>query len=346
MTTKETYMAALCHALGFSDEGVTLTPEVITLAAVHGTQALITKDKALLFANAQRQEVMHSLMQRAIEALKQADIQPVVIKGFNLAQLYPEPYLREWGDIDIYVGKDSYHAGAKALRDAFPEAALFDEEKDYYKHYNLTFYQPIQTAIEMHRVAFGCPHPRDARLFEQLEKEGLVNGTVEWRFNVLFTFCHSWEHWIHNSAIMRQLCDIALLLTQGKPDTVSYEQLSSYLSANLKKLHLLQAWQLYAYILVNELAVPAAQCPLYTERVAKRANALLNALLYGRKSIKLTQQAPKNIILRKAHTFFTRVREAQAIGVYEPHYARHMVIANIAQSWQRFLRGENTRKWE
>ncbi len=306
-----------------------------------------------------RQEILRTIMNKAISALQDAGITPVVLKGFSLARLYPDSQPREWGDIDLYVGQENYHAGAKALREAFPDAALFDREEDYYKHYNLTFYKPFPTAIEMHRVSIAFAHPRDARFFARLEEEGLVKQRFhyhagedewfepEWKFNVLFTFCHSWEHWTHGSANLRQLQDLALLLTVGKPDEVSYQDLEGYLHRNLKRLHLLRAWQLYAYILVNRFAVPAASCPLYDERVASRSEALLASVTSCPPAVSCEPSlAAKNILLRKLYTFRRRVKEARRIARYEPVYARHMVWATIAQSWRRFLSGQNTRKWE
>lgn len=309
------------------------------------------------YINAQRQEVMLGMMRKAITALEAQGIKPVLLKGFGLARLYDQPYMRSWGDIDLYVGKADYHKGAAALREAFPEAALFDGEEEYYKHYNLTFYKPFNTAIEMHRVSMSLMHSRDQRLYSRLETEGLVRQCVrytngedswwepEWKFNVLYVFMHSWEHWTHNTAVMRQLEDLARLLTNGKPNEESYDALTAYLKENLRKLHLLHAWKLYAYLLVHEFEVPGTVCPLYDPSVAFKAGALKTSIEQGRECLP-KQTAPKNVLLRKMYTFRQRVQEAKLIARYDPTYARHMVWANIAQSWQRFLRGENTRKWE
>ncbi len=309
------------------------------------------------YINAQRQEVMLGMMRKAITALEAQGIKPVLLKGFGLARLYDQPYMRSWGDIDIFVGKVDYHKGAAALREAFPEAALFDGEEEYYKHYNLTFYKPFNTAIEMHRVSMSLMHPRDQRIYSQLETEGLLRNSVrytngedswwepEWKFNVLYVFMHSWEHWTHNTAVMRQLEDLAKLLTNGKPKEESYDALTIYLKKNLRKLYLLQAWKLYAYLLVHEFGVPETICPLYDPKVALIAEALKTSIEQGRECLP-KRTAPKSVLLRKMHTFRQRAQEAKLIARYDHIYARHMVLANIAQSWQRFLRGENTRHWE
>lgn len=300
---------------------------------------------------------MRALMRRAIAALQNAGIKPVLLKGFGLARLYPVPYMRYWGDIDLFVGKNNYHKGAAALRREFPEAALFDSEKDYYKHYNLTFYQPIATAIEMHRVSAVFMHPRDQRIYDKLENDGLMRNAVqysdgedswsepEWKFNVLYVFYHSWEHWTHQSATMRQIQDLALLLTNGKPDNVTYQELQNYLRRNLKALHLTEAWKLYAYLLVHDYHLSQEQCPLYDSNVALCAKALKASILHGPDKTE-APTAPKNVLIRKIYTFRLRLKEAKRIGQYEPQWARHYICATMAQSFCRLLRGESTRKWE
>jgi len=380
MNSEQTYFALLRAALwNTSDEAlkdISLTSEVFTIAQQQGTAALVY-DRILSLPQAQRpdaqtqafmkqvcartmlhQEHMLDYLRRAQKALDVPTIKPVLLKGFSLARLYPKPYLRQCGDIDIFVGKEAYHKGAKLLREAFPEAALFDEEKDYYKHYNLTF---KSTAIEMHRVSVSFAHPRDVRLYDRLEHEAMFvsprtitteHGTwlePEERFNVLFVFIHSWEHLLSETVSFRQLCDLALAIHNVQDK----EELARYLHRNLKTLRLLRAWQLYAYILVHYLGVPAEQMPLYTPHCKRRAEHLLAIILdpKGRaEHIEANKQrnlnVPKNVVLRKLFTFRCRLREAREIAKIEPQYARHTITTSIAQSFIRFLHGENTRTWE
>lgn len=307
--------------------------------------------KHMCARNMMHQEHMLTVLHRAMTALESLPSHAVLMKGFTLARLYPKPYLRQCGDIDIFVGKEAYHDGARLLREAFPEAALFDEEKDYYKHYNLTL---KNTAVEMHRVSVAFMHPRDAKHYDRLEHEAMFVSprkvTTEYgtwfepeeRFNILFVFLHSWEHFVTETASLRQLCDLALAL-HAVQDTAA---LTSYLRPNLKKLRLLRAWQLYAYILVNYLGLPQDKTPLYTPHARQRAEKLLSIILYPQPKEKAEHNAPKNVILRKLYTFIIRLREARDIAKVEPRFAIHTVFANIAQSWSRFLRGENTRTWE
>ena len=360
-----TYFALLRNALwGTSENGVTDIADALPIAQRQGTGTLVAEQilksasdkelrmvcKSICARSMMAQEEQRSVMRKAMKALSDAGISPVLLKGLGLAHYYPKPYLRSCGDVDIYVGKEQYHHGAKILRETFPDAPHFDTEEEYFKHYNLTI---GNTAIEMHRVSAMFLHPKDAKIFDALERAGLQQDCVrvsdgedmwnepEWKFNVLFVFIHSWDHFVGESANMRQLCDLALLVNQGK------EGLEPYLQQHLRQLHLYKAWQLYAYILVHYLGVPKEKCPLYTASCSARAELVLQQILSGYPQKEESQsQPPKNVLLRKLFTLRNRVRDARAFARFEPHYARHLVTIAFAQSWERFKKGENTRKWE
>lgn len=315
------------------------------------TPDLVQQMKSIAAQTMLLQEQQRQIMRQATSALRAGGIEPVLLKGLTLARRYPQPFLRACGDVDLYVGKEAYHPGAKILRETFPDAPRFDTEEEYFRHYNINV-GPVP--VEMHRVSRSFSHPRDARLYDRLEEDGLVCKRVlvndgedtyfepEEKFNILFIFLHSWEHFVTETASLRQLTDLALLLAQ-----CSDPNLKDYLETNLSYLHLTQAWQLYAYILVRYLGLPLEKCPLYTDREAERSERLLEQILHGeRPRPKETGHAPRNVILRKLYTFIVRTRDAHEIARFCPTYARHMVVTDIAQSWNRFLKGQNTRHWE
>ena len=125
----------------------TLPASVMTLAMRQGTGAIVAEQimksggasaaqkkgetaalKMICGRNMMQRERLMVVLKKAWKALEDAGIRPVLLKGFGLAENYPQPDLRQCGDIDIFVGKDAYHEGAKVLREAFPEALHFDEE--------------------------------------------------------------------------------------------------------------------------------------------------------------------------------------------------------------------------
>ncbi|MBR4499062.1 MAG: nucleotidyltransferase family protein, partial [Paludibacteraceae bacterium] len=241
--------------------------------------------KAVCMQNMQTQAKLQIVLERAWKALEKAGIKPVLMKGAGLAALYPDPSMRQWGDIDLFVGKEQYHPACAVMRETFPKALKFDEELDHYKHYNII---ADGVSIETHRVSVSMTHPMDVRRYAKMEAFGvkhaseLVIGDLrlqifEPTFNVLFVFLHSWEHMMSSGASIRQLCDLALLLHTYK-EAIDARLLRKW----LKALHLYDVWQLYAYNLVQSLGYPRDEVLFYTDSVAARAEKMMADLLAGR----------------------------------------------------------------
>jgi hypothetical protein len=52
-------------------------------------------------------------IQRVFRALRTAGIEPILIKGWSVARLYPQPGLRPYGDIDLLVRSEQHLAAAR-----------------------------------------------------------------------------------------------------------------------------------------------------------------------------------------------------------------------------------------
>lgn len=55
-------------------------------------------------------------IKEAIRFLSSASIEPILVKGWTIARLYPEPGLRPYGDIDLVVRPTDYEAAAEAVK--------------------------------------------------------------------------------------------------------------------------------------------------------------------------------------------------------------------------------------
>ena len=307
--------------------------------------------KTVCLQNMQEQVKMRYTLEKAWQALEDAGIEPVLMKGAGLAALYPEPQMRQWGDVDLFVGKEQYHPACAAMRSAFPNALKFDEELDHYKHYNLI---ADGVSIEVHRVTMALTHPIDKRRYAEMEEYGranserlMLNGlevtVFEPTFNALFVFMHSWEHMMTNGASLRQLCDVSLLL-HHYADRIDRKRLGRWLRA----LHLTEVWQLYMAICVQQLGLQETEAPFYSQepRLMTNADQLLKALLEGRmREIRSIDSAPaKNRFVRKWHTMKLRMRNADRIGQFSPAYARHLRAGIILSGLGRLFAKD--RHWE
>lgn len=336
--------------------------EVIRLAAFQGTGSLVYDQllkmleveipaelrmqmKQQCMMSMMQQQVMMPILSKAWTALEEADIHPVLLKGLALAQYYPQPHLRQWGDIDLYVGQKQYHKACAVLRGAFPEAKHPEEEFEFLKHYNFVF---GDTVLEMHRVSMTFAHPRDRKYYEQLEEqylttdgptfeiEGMEITTPEDTFNVFFTFLHAWHHFVETGMNMKQLCDVAVLL-HAKRQVINIKQLHEM----LRKLYLLEVWQLFMYIIVDYLGLPQEECPFYTDQCKERAELLFERIIRESSARKheTLKAANGSYLKRKWITFQSRMADSRLIKPYAPRYARHMAWSNILHGIERTIKG-------
>ena len=340
-----------------TNEGVN---EIIRLAAFQGTGSLIFNQllkqndvelPAALRMQMKQQCVMSMMQQnstipilkQAWQALEEVGINPVLLKGFGLAQYYPQPHLRQWGDMDIYVGPANYHVACGKLRETFPDAIHSDKEDEDYKHYNFDF---DNTAIETHRVSMTFAHPGDRKYYEQLEEQCLTKDgpkmevgdlTVtmpEDTFNVFFVFLHTWHHFMETGMNMKQICDIAVLL-HAKRVMIDRERLKEMLT----KLHLVEAWQLIMYIIVQHLGLSKDEAPFYTEGCMERAEILFERVLTEGQARRMERIDAEGLsyLRRKWLTFQSRMADSRLVKPYAPRFARHKVLADVLHGIERIL---------
>lgn len=313
--------------------------------------------KAVCVQNMQMQAKMRMIQEQAWKALEDAGIKAVLMKGFGLAQYYPSPEQRQWGDIDLYVGPEQYHPACAVMRETFPDALKFDEELDHYKHYNLI---ADGVSIETHRVSVGLTHPADVRRYQRMESAGmaksekLVLGGLEVRvpeptFNALMVFLHAWEHMISSGANIRQLCDLALLL-HHEQERIDWKRLERW----LKALKAWDVWQVYMIMLKHNLGLEVSGLEvrgLEVSGLEVRGERLMEALLRG-ESFEGTRAAsatgqPKtyrNRFVRKWHTMQVRRANAEWVAQFSPAYARHMKAAIWLSGLARLFAPD--RHWE
>ena len=361
------YLVLLHSAIGLREADIEIQPEevsgIVQLAVFQGTGPLIfdqllkKKDveisaplrmqmKQQCVASMFFQQSTFPRLSQAWTALEQNDIHPVLLKGFGLAQYYPQPHLRQWGDIDIYVGKTNFHKACAILRETFDGVKHTKHDDDDYKHYNFEFDNVV---LELHRVNIHFTHPKDRRYYEQLETKyqtyegpkfdinGLEITVPENTFNVFFVFIHAWHHFIESGMNMKQLCDISILL-HALRDKIDKKRLYDMLTT----LRLMEVWQLFMYILVHHLRQPQEECIYYSARVSQRAEMLFERIMREGQSRKKEVIKVEGIsyFKRKWTTFQLRIADSRLVRPYAPRYARHMLIGDLLHGIERTITGK------
>lgn len=321
---------------------------VFQIAMFHGNAALLADLAARkeedapspkLFAkmqNVMRENLIHQMRLKqilvsAVKLLREHDIEPVLLKGFGLAMLYPNPSLRQFGDIDLFVGTSDFHEACTLLR-TLPGGYNWGEEVEIGRHYNIEF---GQYPMEVHRVSADVEDAKEQRLYVAMEQDGLVDHSQRIdlegfevtipskEFAVFFTFYHAWHHFLETGVGWRQLSDVALALHsyQGQLDL---DKLKTWINA----MRLMQPWQTFGYLMVDRLGLPEAELPFYSPKCSRRAKRLYCQIMKEgnfKRANHFKRKKPKSRLWHKVHASFSIfVDFFHRVGVFPSHAFREM----------------------
>lgn len=221
----------------------------------------------------------NAALARVVSVLRQAGVPCVLLKGQGVARFYPNPLLRECGDIDLYVGPERL---PDAVRATAPLSDKPERSKMNGKHWLMWI---GDAEIEFHHTMLPKTR-RQSRVFSTIETEGLSDGlvTVEFdgvpvntpgdTFNAFFLFFHAWQHFLGSGIGLRQLCDWTLLLHErnGCIDRTR-------LLAMLTRLRLLRPWTIFGCIAVHDLGLPETELPFYDGTRYDQSRRVLDRIL-------------------------------------------------------------------
>lgn len=268
----------------------------------------LRKGYALVEMTRRTHQLLDNCVAETFSTLNETGLNPVLLKGQAYARAYPNPTMRQCGDIDIYVGPDGY-------RRAYEAACLAGwESKDKFtptaKHYGCSM---CGVKIELHRTAGQLASRKAENRFTQWSTGQLTAGrnTIHIGdkavsvptplFDVVFVFLHLFHHFINGGVGLRQVCDWTMLLHSHSRDIDRQE-----LRRLLKAFGLLKAWQLFTPISVDRLGLPPEECPFYSPRYRRKAGMILSFIIqegnFGRGKQKKSKR-PKGYIAGKAYSF-------------------------------------------
>jgi hypothetical protein len=317
---------------------------VMQIAMFHGNVALLADLSARMEDNApspklfgkmqtvMRENLIHQMRLKqilvsAVKLLREHGIEPVLLKGFGLALLYPNPSLRQFGDIDIFVGTGDFHEACTLLR-TLPGGYNWGEEVDIGRHYNIEF---GNYPMEVHRVSADVEDAEEQVLYVAMERDGLLEhpqrvdldgfeiSIPSKEFAVFFTFFHAWHHFLETGVGWRQLSDVALALHtyHGQLDL---DKLKGWFSA----MQLMMPWQTFGYLIVDCLGLPEAEMPFYNAGCKRRASRLYRQIMKEgnfKRENSFKRKKPKSRFWHKAHAF---------VGIFVDFFHRVGVFPSLA----------------
>lgn len=294
---EQAYLDTLGAALwGRAPEALPANVEaVLQIANLHKTRPLILnalqkaglddlddKTWSLIYKTASLHLTLNRYLVRLVAFFEKNGIKTVLLKGAGVAANYPEPVLRECGDIDLYVGPEQYERACALMRE-FIAGTNVTKEKLSEKHFTVC---SNGVYVELHQYCDILRSKRENAYFQSIAKPGLTENlasvtitdspvnTPADSFNAFFLFEHIWYHLINGGIGFRQICDWILFLHSraGKLDT-------SVVDEALTKLKLRSAWQMLGSIAVDYLGMPADEMPFYVKGLQDRAASILGLIL-------------------------------------------------------------------
>ena len=287
--------------------------------------------KRFLMSNLTTGQMLNNALINIVLELRKYGIEPVLLKGQGVAKYYHMPELRQCGDIDVYVGQDNF---AKACEVVGEMSSPEDHQGDIpsLKHFHTRIGHAF---IEIHRYTDVYWPKRYDRVYQKISDAGMHSDLVPLDFagvpvmspsvdfNVFFIFNHFWHHFIADGVGLRQLCDWVRLMhaNHGKINL-------DYLSDVLGKMRLMKEWQVFGYIAVNTLGLPADEMPFYEPKYKKTADKVLELIIlegnFGKENMK-GYNRPKGYVAGKWYSFKKRFgRNLRVLRIFPKESMRHM----------------------
>ena len=148
--------------------------------------------------------------QQVFEALEKAEIPFLPLKGAILKNLYPNPALRTFTDIDIYVGSELERA-EKVLFELGYEKTGDDEHND------VGYTKKPSLHIELHKDLFPDDYDFEGYFDEPFKHTDLKDGYKYYRLYrkddfFIHVLCHLYKHFTFGGCGLRQYLDIYVML--------------------------------------------------------------------------------------------------------------------------------------
>lgn len=246
-------------------------------------ESLKVKLKKFLISNIYTHNLLNNSLIKVVSVLNDGGVESVLLKGQGLARNYPNPELRQCGDIDLYVGCQNARLSQRLLA---PIALAIDSEDvvDIGKHYQVAMQGGVD--VEIHRytdvpvvkkLRKAYQEASDRGVSENLvpiDFAGISVNTPSDDFNAFYIFNHLFHHFLTSGIGLRQFCDWMMFLhtRKGKINLVYLEQL-------LTEMNLFRPWQAFGCVLVELLGMPQDEFPFYDRSQQRKVDKIVRRVL-------------------------------------------------------------------
>ncbi len=258
-----------------------------------------------------------------VRHLAQHHIPAVLIKGQGIALSYPQPRLRQCGDIDLYIGATHYEEAVRVMREFTGDSGSFENDKHIHLMYR-------GLCVELHIKTMLLPMPWQDRDFVRWSQACLESPERPERvpfddvevllppadYNAVYLLGHAWDHFVRGGVGLRQICDWACNLHLHHAELDPAE-----LRTRLHRYGLWTPWRLWACLAVEHLGLPAAECPGYDPAFSHRASrALVHIIKEGNfgKFDSTRTARPRGYFAGKWHNYAEILKRARRLFSIAP----------------------------
>lgn len=191
---------------------------------------------------------------------------PVLLKGLGVGLNYPDPTLRMYGDIDLYVGDTHYDRACSFIsKELNIEGKEGKEGKEVLSDYHFEF-RFMNCRIELHRYANSpsaipfqgeefmrwSRSELEGNSLREVDIEGIKLNLPPPNFDFIYIFFHIWSHLMTEGIGLRQLCDWVCYV-ESFSDRLDREELARL----IKRFRFTTPLSLLATLCVRELGIAA-----------------------------------------------------------------------------------------
>jgi hypothetical protein len=289
--------------------------------------------KTFLMSNVLAHGKINSVLHKTAGALREAGIEPVLLKGQGLAANYPKPELRQCGDIDLYVGTAGYVKSHQVLE---PLAESIDNisSLEVGRHFHVKVHG---VEVEVHRFSETYPSGKLDRIYQAASDRGLSEdlrplmaggvsiNTPSPGFNAFYIFSHFFYHFLTSGVGFRQLCDWVMHLHAFR-DEIDTEELGSLID----DMGMMKPWKAFGNVICSVLGFSAEEFPFFDESQQRLTPRIVRRMLdegnFGKKRSVYSGRG-KNYILDKTRSMIAHVfRTFQLMGTFPSQAFRRFVL--------------------
>lgn len=311
-------------------------------------EELKTKVRKFVMSSMLTHNLLNKNLIQVVSTLRQNGVESVLLKGQGLARNYPQPDLRQCGDIDLYVGLEN---AAKAHEFLAPIAAKIDEKEliDKGKHYHVTMTGGVE--VEIHRLTDIIVSPKKNKIYQVASDKGTSVGLVSYDFagtqvntpaddfNAFFIFNHLFHHFLTSGIGLRQFCDWMMFLHTRK-GRLNQE----YLHKLLTDMDMLRPWQAFGCVLVRIMGMPQDEFPFYDETQEGKADNIIRRVLdegnFGRERM-IFKNRGTNYLLNKTRSLWGHFSKSVSLMFLFPKQTLtqfgNTLVVGFSAVWEDFM---------